>query len=478
MKVKNIKLPNGDILEINSEEIENQIDKIETSLDEVNEKIDAVLPSQTDSSGKFLKTNGIQPYWSEYDALEENRISNCAIEIPQRIKLTLKNGALTLNAGSIVTIPNGFEADGTTPKCDYVEVKNDLTWAPGMEGIAGNTYGLFYDNTTNSVKACNFNSQAFSSETKPTPNSNTAFWYDRANNVIKTTTNNWTNTVIGSSFPVCTFTLENSLVQQIVQVFNGIGYIDGVTWIDKGVTVLIPNGLNEDGTFNNVKYTTERLMTEGAAFNGSFTRTMFYDFNMKKNAGAVYYYNQITPPVLDSTKTQTWYNPATNQYYWHSTKETQWTLRPTYRAVLGRVTSVNARITEMIIYPTFKAVSAGELDALRNEYLTTANNFENTVKITTTYVNGTSGYRVWSDGFCEQWGQRGAITGEQTLTINLLRKYSNTNYVVFETTIKNANTGYAGSGAVVKGSSKTTSSFQLIQDTFTDNGGFWMTMGY
>lgn len=40
-------------------------------------------------------------------------ITNCITEIPQDIKLELKDGTLTLKAGSKVYIPNGFEANST-----------------------------------------------------------------------------------------------------------------------------------------------------------------------------------------------------------------------------------------------------------------------------------------------------------------------------------------------------------------------------
>lgn len=61
--------------------------------------------------------------------------------------------------------------------------------------------------------------------------------------------------------------------------------------------------------------------------------------------------------------------------------------------------------------------------------------------IVETYQNGTSWYRVYSDGWCEQ----GGITAQNLQTIQLLKAYANTNYVVFgniiTTTDDNAYTG-------------------------------------
>lgn len=50
--------------------------------------------------------------------------------------------------------------------------------------------------------------------------------------------------------------------------------------------------------------------------------------------------------------------------------------------------------------------------------------------VTEEYVNGTEGYRVWSNGRCEQWGRYSldSSTGEQHLTF--LKEYKDTNYLV------------------------------------------------
>ena len=55
----------------------------------------------------------------------KSQITNCLLEVPQRIKLELNDGVLTLKAGSQVIVPNGFEADGTTPKFDYADITSD-----------------------------------------------------------------------------------------------------------------------------------------------------------------------------------------------------------------------------------------------------------------------------------------------------------------------------------------------------------------
>ena len=47
------------------------------------------------------------------------------------------------------------------------------------------------------------------------------------------------------------------------------------------------------------------------------------------------------------------------------------------------------------------------------------------IHIIDTYVNGTSGYRIWSDGYCEQWG---TISTSGKNTITFVKTFKDTNY--------------------------------------------------
>ena len=73
-----------------------------------------------------------------------NYTTNRILEIPQDIKLELNNGTLTLKAGSKLYRPNGFEADGTTPKFDEVVITVDKT---GLEWFSTdiNDEMIFYE---------------------------------------------------------------------------------------------------------------------------------------------------------------------------------------------------------------------------------------------------------------------------------------------------------------------------------------------
>jgi hypothetical protein len=100
--------------------------------------------------------------------------------------------------------------------------------------------------------------------------------------------------------------------------------------------------------------------------------------------------------------------------------------------------------------------------------------------ITETYVNGTSWYRIWSDGWCEQGGlvsNRDAIK-----TIQLLVAYINTNYSIYATSRYPVGDSTLYQPHV---DSQTTTSFQCA--TFGERGNtintsgapvYWKTCGY
>ena len=84
-------------------------------------------------------------------------------------------------------------------------------------------------------------------------------------------------------------------------------------------------------------------------------------------------------------------------------------------------------------------LDAGEItEALADKIGTT----ECKAYVTETYSNGSSWYRVWSDGWCEQGG-RLSVTSNQTVTITFAKSFIDTNYTAF----KNMGCNSTGAGA-------------------------------
>lgn len=103
-------------------------------------------------------------------------------------------------------------------------------------------------------------------------------------------------------------------------------------------------------------------------------------------------------------------------------------------------------------------------------------NFSNAkAAIIQTYINGSSGYRIWSDGYCEQWGH---ITGTASYTtVSLLKTYANTNYnALFTMSSTTASASDPRNGITVKTTS--TIGINCASYSASESKGDWRTFGY
>lgn len=146
----------------------------------------------------------------------------------------------------------------------------------------------------------------------------------------------------------------------------------------------------------------------------------------------------------------------------------------------AKVQGDNVRLRYFVIVAT-GTINQSAIDW--NEWTTSLNNKVNTdgsnasfPYIVETYANGMSGYNLWSNNYCEQWGERKSLVDDEAITITLLKPYANTDYVILNAASAEAVVGKGGTSCVY--SSKTTTSFVLTQDTRADNGGNWLTKGY
>jgi hypothetical protein len=199
----------------------------------------------------------------------KNKITNCITEMPQDIKLELNNGTLTLKAGSKVYVPNGFEADGVTPKFDYVTFESDTS----MKGNWGTAEKVaIFVEADKTVNVFGF-ARLSSGTTSPTQ-TDARIWYDTTNNKIKHYSG---GSLIksGLSLPIaiCNKTSANSdnIIDSIDQVFNGFGYIGSTVFVLPNVKGLMPNGRNADGTLKNIEFTTNRVLCRTFTKNYNFS---------------------------------------------------------------------------------------------------------------------------------------------------------------------------------------------------------------
>jgi hypothetical protein len=91
--------------------------------------------------------------------------------------------------------------------------------------------------------------------------------------------------------------------------------------------------------------------------------------------------------------------------------------------------------------------------------------------------NGEAWCDIYSDGWCEQGNSRESMNSDSIKAIDLLVPFVDTNYSVFNIALGSGITGNARSNPML-GTNRTTSGFNLGQDTYADQGGIWEAKGF
>lgn len=116
--------------------------------------------------------------------------------------------------------------------------------------------------------------------------------------------------------------------------------------------------------------------------------------------------------------------------------------------------------------------NANLIDAGRMQEQITNINAPSRGYLVQSYVNGTSGYRVYSDGWCEQWGKSNSTSGQETIT--LTKAYNSINFTVLATSYTN---NFYGTAQIIN--NKTIWIESRGHDfTVQPNLVRWLTMGY
>ena len=201
-----------------------------------------------------------------------NRMTNCIIETPQNLFWEEIEDGVRLKAGSKITVPNGFEEDGTTLKFDTIVTTEDLDCVYTSTGTANSL--LFINNVGNLVS--NNIANTTSGTTEPT--SGSVLWYDTTNNLMKFYSSG-TFAYSDCSLPLGIF---NMGTKKLTQSFNHMGFIGTSYFIHKGVKFLTADGRNNDGTLKNKVLSIDNIATFGYASGSSYADaicTPTYNFN-------------------------------------------------------------------------------------------------------------------------------------------------------------------------------------------------------
>ena len=404
-----------------------------------------------------IKNDGISALSNASNALRQTQITNCLLEVPQNIKLELNNGTLTLKAGSKVIVPNGFEANGTTPKFDEIVTTKDLVPRVPTSPSETGEYVMVYDLGRNDFWANNLISNCTSGATAPTTGS--SYFYNTSTNILTFYSKGIPEERLYSlPLGIVRYNSDNTIAS--FETFNGMGYIGSTVWVDKGVKGLIPNGRNKDGSLNNVEWTNDVLRVRTyASVNKSAVVSLRHPQDL--------YYNDFPLSItLTSAISQDEYMPSGSASY--LPKENIWRAHQ------------NSDYYNMLWMPigSFQTDASGVISDLQPKlpvHLVDRNEFEEVHCVVKFYKNGYNWYRIWSDGFKEQGGFSG---GDSNRTVNFLTNFTNTEYTVVLT--PQAATRASTCTAQIFPENKTISSMSVSTWSANGAGGglFWEARGY
>lgn len=374
-------------------------------------------------------------------------VTNCITEIPQDIKLELNNGTLTLKAGSTYYKCDGSFTKVTTSQ-DYS--KTNVSNGYRLVFFTGNGFDIPL------VQDCN------SGTSEPTTGSK---WFNTSNYILYSGgSGNWQQKT-NYSLPLAIITVSDGTITSIDQVFNGFGYIGSTVFALPGVKGLIPNGRNTDGTLRNIEFVNDRVKT----FTSSYPETAIlnlYDGTIDITTYTLsHFFIQNNAPT--NYQFMLWLDTLNNEFKYTENTGNSWVKINLFN-VATLITTDAGKITTLTPKTVFHASDYNDV-VLKQDLATIPH-------IVETYVNGTSWYRVYSDGWCEQGANNKTSDTNGGYTVTFLKPFKNTNYNVTGMTVD-----CAGGTQCVKYTRKSAASisFWTINNTIYSSMQFnWQACGY
>lgn len=283
---------------------------------------------------------------------QNGTISNCILEIPQNIKLTLENNVLTLKSGSVLTLTGSTYATVTTTADQTHTVPNTLDdgryyimssnggfWQPSAEV----EYSISNDYTTSRGVA--------SGSSLPVSGARHSLFYNTTDNKIymySINTSSWEDRTTSNSacYPLCIIEMNSGVASFAKDsngndmIFNGFGYIGSTVFALPGVKGLIPDGRNEDGSLKNTEYTNTIIQTH----TDTGMATQYICIGIERDFYRPYYEQESQPNTSGL-----WYNPITNLLKRSTDNGVTWVNRREFYCVIystdssGKVTSFTIR---------------------------------------------------------------------------------------------------------------------------------------
>jgi hypothetical protein len=384
----------------------NQASIAASKANEAQSSANASKTSETNAQSYSDQAKGYAESVNPERFLNKEMITNCITEIPQDIKLELNNGVLTLKAGSKVYVPNGFEADGVTPKFDVVVIAFDKT-VSAVSG--GNAPCVIFYNNDNGTLYYEATTKVYSGTESTTDGT----YYHTGTNIIDRITGSTTITSV--SLPLCLCSRTSSIITSIDQVFNGFGYIGSTIFALPNVKGLIPDGRNADGSLRNIEFavsSVERLnVASWAALSSSnsgyFMRVKTNIHNYIAFQPFVRFYTKLQTPN-NTTITNFAYIEEENQWYFWDANATNWIKA---QIILYVSIEINKGITSFQPKLPFHAVDRNDSSWIAQQAMPSGKRIDLTIGASPTQ------FTAPANGWFDVWAQGGTTSNNKYLEI-------------------------------------------------------------
>lgn len=299
---------------------------------------------------------------ADIDLGNSTRLTNCILDIPQDVKITLSADKKTayVEAGSVMYYPDGFEQDGTTKKFTKIILnsRRAIGIDPITTGTAPGYFPIVFRYTQNSGNGIFWANVPFdycvSGSTNP---GNKYEWYDTTNNIEGYTLNGAISD--RSTFPIGMLYRDEDNNLTIAQIYNGFGYIGSTVYAVPGIKYLMPDGLQTGGQLKTIENTTSVLSVVSSPDTVDATQVLFLDSSGIIQRANVWI-SSTTKPVFTENYSQFWFNPDTNLVYRYRDSSTQGYINA---CLVGRFThNDSTKITDFSTRNAFIAADYNELD--------------------------------------------------------------------------------------------------------------------
>lgn len=272
-----------------------------------------------------------------------SQITNCILEVPERIKYRLVSGQLTIYAGSVIIVPYNTRQPalniGDTllhsnfKIVDIQYINNKLFYWVEIQQNMVQTGVSSSDRDTRLISvSLSTNTIVYDRNTYSTSNPNyttSVTYYHTTNNEVYQTGSNGAN-ARQLSFPLMSVVGNGSnIFGKVKEVFNGIGYIGSTIFVDKGVRGLYSNGFNKNGGLKNTEHTNETLLLYTSTTNNS-AYSIFLSTNdsfVYRSVRNIYYlqdYSDIPSDVVTTGLGSLIYVANDNKWYDNNNTNHTW----------------------------------------------------------------------------------------------------------------------------------------------------------